>query len=88
MAEIRQELLDELLADYDKPEDLVGPDGLLKDLFKRLIETAAGASVRFGLSERVPFEVVESDALDSLTVGAEQDCVEPVGVLYLLRRQP
>lgn len=33
-----------------------------------VIETAAGASVRFGLSERVPFEVVEHDALDGLTV--------------------
>ena len=29
MAEIRQELLDELLADYDTPEDLVGPDPCL-----------------------------------------------------------
>ena len=45
MAEIRSELLEELLADYEKPEDLIGPDGLLKDLFKRLIETAAGAEL-------------------------------------------
>ncbi len=30
MAEIRQELLDELLADYESREDLVGPDGLIK----------------------------------------------------------
>jgi Transposase, Mutator family len=45
MAEIRPELLEELLADYEKPEDLIGPDGLLKDLFKRLIETAAGAEL-------------------------------------------
>lgn len=45
MAEIRQELLDELLADYAGPEDLTGPDGLLKDLFRRLIETAGGAEL-------------------------------------------
>lgn len=45
MAEIRQELLDELLADYERPEDLTGPDGLLKDLFRRLVETAAGAEL-------------------------------------------
>ncbi len=45
MAEIRQELLDELLADYESREDLVGPDGLLKELFRRLIETAAGAEL-------------------------------------------
>ena len=34
MAEIRQELLDELLADYEGREGLVGPDGLLKELFE------------------------------------------------------
>jgi len=45
MADIRQELLDELLADYEGREDLVGPDGLLKELFRRLIETAAGAEL-------------------------------------------
>lgn len=45
MAEIRQELLDELLADYESREDLTGPDGLLKELFARLIETAAGAEL-------------------------------------------
>ena len=44
-AEIRQELLDELLADYREPSDLVGPDGLLKTLFGRLIETAGGAEL-------------------------------------------
>jgi putative transposase len=52
MAEIRPELLEELLADYDKPEDLTGPDGLLKELFKRLIETAAGAE----LTEHLGYE--------------------------------
>jgi putative transposase len=52
MAEIRQELLEELLADYDKPEDLTGPDGLLRELFKRLIETAAGAE----LTEHLGYE--------------------------------
>lgn len=45
MGEIPQELLDELLADYERPEDLVGPDGLLKELFGRLVETAAGAEL-------------------------------------------
>jgi transposase-like protein len=45
MGEIPQELLDELLADYERPEDLVGPDGLLKELFGRLVETPAGAEL-------------------------------------------
>jgi putative transposase len=52
MAEIRQELLDELLADYKDREDLVGPDGLIKQLIGRLIETAAGAE----LSEHLGYE--------------------------------
>ena len=45
MGEISQELLDELLKDYESPEDLVGPDGLMKQLFGRLVETAAGAEL-------------------------------------------
>jgi putative transposase len=52
MAEIRQELLDELLADYESREDLTGPDGLIKQLFARLIETAAGAE----LTEHLGYE--------------------------------
>ena len=34
---IQDELLDELLANYSKPEDLLGPDGLFTELKKRLI---------------------------------------------------
>lgn len=52
MQEIRQELLDELLAGYRSPEDLTGPDGLLKTLFRRLIESAAGAE----LTEHLGYE--------------------------------
>jgi len=52
MAEIRQELLEELLKDYERPEDLTGPDGVLKELFRRLIETAAGAE----LTEHLGYE--------------------------------
>lgn len=37
---IRKELLDELLKDYGKPEDLVGANGLLNELKKALIECA------------------------------------------------
>jgi transposase-like protein len=45
MRKIPQELLDELLQDYEPPEDLVGPEGLLKQLFGRLVETAAGSEL-------------------------------------------
>jgi len=37
---IRDELLDELMKGYEKPEDLLGENGLLKDLTKRLLEKA------------------------------------------------
>jgi putative transposase len=34
-----------LLADHERPEDLVGPDGLMKQLLGRLVETAAGSEL-------------------------------------------
>lgn len=37
---IKDELLDELLKDYKNPEDLIGKDGILKQLTKRLVEKA------------------------------------------------
>jgi putative transposase len=39
------ELLDQLLAGYDKPEDLTGDDGLFRRLKKALIERALGAEL-------------------------------------------
>ena len=45
MKEIRKELLDELLADYEKPEDLLGEEGLLDCLKKALMERALGAEL-------------------------------------------
>ena len=40
MTTLRPELLDELLTEYEKPEDLLGEEGL----FKHVEEGAAGAS--------------------------------------------
>jgi len=37
---VSNELIDRLLADYKKPEDLIGENGLLKQLTKRLVERA------------------------------------------------
>jgi hypothetical protein len=37
---VSNELIDRLLADYKKPEDLIGQNGLLKQLTKRLVERA------------------------------------------------
>ena len=49
---ITPELLDQLLANYEKPEDLTGADGLFKQLKKALIERALGAE----LSEHLGYE--------------------------------
>ncbi len=49
---ITPELLDKLLANYTKPEDLTGENGLFKQLKKALIERARGAE----LSEHLGYE--------------------------------
>lgn len=52
MKEIRKELLDELLSDYEKPDDLLGKEGLLDSLKKALMERALGAE----LTEHLGYE--------------------------------
>ena len=42
---IKEGVLDELLSGYEKLEDLLGEDGLLKQLKKALIERALGAEL-------------------------------------------
>jgi len=42
---ISNELIDSLLANYKKPTDLIGENGLLKQLTKRLIERALEAEM-------------------------------------------
>ena len=49
---ITPELLDQLLANYKKPEDLTGENGLFKQLKKALIERALGAE----LTEHLGYE--------------------------------
>ena len=43
--EVPEELLAGLLADYKKPEDLIGENGLLKQLTKLLVEKALDAEL-------------------------------------------
>ena len=50
--EIPKDLLDQLLAGYAKPEDLTGPDGLLKRLTGALVERALAAE----LTEHLGYE--------------------------------
>ena len=42
---INEELIDELLADYKKPEDVIGEHGLLKRLTKALLQRAMNAEL-------------------------------------------
>src|SRR5262245_28382815 len=49
---IDNKLIDELLKEYRKPEDLIGENGLLKQLTKQLLERAMSAE----LSEHVGYE--------------------------------
>jgi putative transposase len=42
---ITEELLDQLLANYQKPEDLIGTEGILKQLTKKLVERALDAEL-------------------------------------------
>src|SRR4051812_14514572 len=42
---ITDEVLNELMKGYEKPEDLLGQNGLLKTLQKRLLEKAMGAEL-------------------------------------------
>ena len=42
---ITNELLDELLKDYKKPEDLIGENGIMKELTKRLVEHAMSSEL-------------------------------------------
>ena len=43
--EIRTELIDELLKDYQKPEDIIGENGLLRRFVKAVLERAMNAEL-------------------------------------------
>ena len=60
---ITAELLDELLANYEKPEDLTGDDGLFKQLKKALIERALGAELCQTASNSDPRSAFKFDPL-------------------------
>ena len=53
---ITDEVLNELLKEYQKPEDLLGKEGIFKQLQKRLLEKAMGAelTVHLGYDKHDP----------------------------------
>ncbi len=40
MSKINLDIIDELLKDYEKPDDIIGANGLLKQLTKAILERA------------------------------------------------
>jgi putative transposase len=60
--EIKDELLDELLKNYQKPEDLIGESGLLKQLTKALIERALKSELTHHLGYEKNGEAASSGA--------------------------
>ena len=48
---IRTELIDELLKDYKKPDDLFGKEGILKQLTKALVEKCLEMELEVHLEE-------------------------------------
>jgi len=59
---IKPEHLDELLAGYEKPEDLLGEEGLFKQLKKALLERALGAELTHHLVMRRAIPLAEGPA--------------------------
>jgi len=59
--QINDELIDNLLKGYQKPEDLIGENGLLKQLTKRLLERAMAAE----LTEHVGYEAHDAEGRNS-----------------------
>ena len=53
---INEKLLDELLADYKTPEDMIGANGILKQMTKALLERAMNAelSTHLGFGKHDP----------------------------------
>lgn len=58
---IRKELLDELIKECDEPQDMLGPDGLLKRLTGALVERMLEAE----MTEHLGYEKHNSDGKDS-----------------------
>ena len=52
---VPKDLIDTFLADYKKPEDLIGENGLLKQLTKLLVERALNPKWRTTCSCGAPF---------------------------------
>ncbi len=53
---VPKDLIDSLLADYKKPEDLIGENGLLKQLTQLLVELALDVEMSEHLEPQRPLQ--------------------------------
>jgi hypothetical protein len=74
---IKSEHLDELLAGYEKPEDLVGENGLFKQLKKALLERALGAELTHHRSVSAPASDVIAPASNAATTARPSTASNP-----------
>lgn len=58
---VRKEILEELLRDYKKPEDLLGENGIIKELTKRLVEKALEGEITHHLGHEKHGESLEGN---------------------------
>jgi putative transposase len=67
---IDKKLIDQLLTDYKKPEDIIGENGLLKELTKAILERALQAE----MTDHLGYEKHDPG-------GHQQETIEAMGVL-------
>jgi hypothetical protein len=72
--EIPDELIDQLLAGREGPEAITGPDGLLKQLTKRVVERAASAELTGHLGYELAWVSRRRVSRIVVTVGRRRRC--------------
>ena len=72
---VEPDLIDRLLADYQKPEDLLGENGILKQLTKAIVERALQAELAIHLGHD-KHEAVVNDSGNTRNGSSGQDAQE------------
>jgi transposase-like protein len=83
---IDKKLIDQLLSNYKKPEDIIGENGLLKELTKAILERALAAEMTdhpgYGSTIRRKFPRHNSQ---SVLASEPLCCLEPPGLRAYFR---